>query len=381
MRNKLRILAPIGRSFGAGEILTGPGCFAGLSYLKSSRIFIIHSPSFLNVLGGKTLISKTLKNKVYSFAQAPSGEPVIEDLMPLVRQIQDFKPDCIVAIGGGSVLDIGKLIWIFYEHPDITENELSKAFNIPAMRGKANFIAVPTTAGTGSEMSSAAIFQSNSKSTKKFAVSHELIPDIAILDPYLVIDVPRDIKINSAMDALAHSLEGYVSLFKNNYTQDLAEQSIRNIFASLEDYTDKPDINSADKVLRASNLAGIVQNISIPGLGHAISHSLSAQNIAHGLACGKFLPIAMKVNCRQKTVQDLYRSLALKLNFKDSETLIKFIESLLEKYQINISSELLSSLKSSEQFIENTLKDPTARANPVKLSKQEVIEAMELAAQ
>ena len=284
-------------------------------------------------------------------------------------------------MGGGSVIDTGKLIWIMYEHPDITETQLSKAFSIPNMRGKAGFVAVPTTAGTGSEVSSAAVFKFSKDSSKQFAVSHDLLPDIAILDSNFIINIPRKIKVNSAMDALAHSLEGYVSIFRNSYTQDLAEQSIRNIFSSMNDYVVNSDIKAADTMLRASNLAGIVQNISIPGLGHAISHSLSNHDISHGLACGRFLPIAMMINSQKEIVGDLYDTLAIKLNLKDGNALIEKINNFLEEFEVTISQKLLSSLKTNKNFIENTLIDPTARANPIRLSEEHVVEALERAVQ
>ena len=379
MHKKLRILTPIGRFFGAGEILTGQGSFTALSALKQSRIFIIHSASFIESLDGIALVNKTFKNKPTYLSQVPKGEPILENLNEMIQEIREFKPDCILAIGGGSVIDTGKLIWIMYEHPDITETQLSKAFSVPSMRGKANFVAVPTTAGTGSEMSSAAVFKFTKESSKQFAVSHDLLPDIAILDPNFIINVPRIIKINSALDALAHSFEGYVSLFRNSYTQDLAEQSIRNIFNSMADYVVKNDIKAADTMLRASNLAGVVQNISIPGLGHAISHSLSNHDISHGHACGRFLPIAMMINSQKDIISDLYDTLAIKLNLKGGNALVDKINNYLEEYEVTISKSLLSSLKTNKNFIENTLIDPTARANPIKLHEQHIVEALERA--
>lgn len=379
MHKKLKIISKVGRCFGAGEIFTGSGSFASLSAIRSSRIFIINSASFINSLNGNELVNKIFSKKIYKLHTVSTGEPVIENMKPLFNEILDFKPDCIIAIGGGSVLDTAKLAWIFYEHPDISMINLTKAFNIPGLRGKSNLIAVPTTAGTGSEMSSAAVFQLNDSSPKSFAVSHDLIPDIAVLDPNLILSVPRETKIYSGLDALSHSVEGYVSIFKNQYTQDLAELSIRNLFNSLDQYVNNGDLESADTVLRASNIAGIVQNISVPGLGHALSHQMSSYGLSHGNGCGKFLPIAIKINSRKDSVKLEYEKLSKKLNFNTINGFIEKIEDMLDSFNVSIDDEMISKALDDNQFISKVFKDPTARANPIKLKDDHIIEALEMA--
>jgi acetaldehyde dehydrogenase/alcohol dehydrogenase len=379
MHKKLKIFSPVGRFFGAGEVFTGPGSFSALSAIKSSRIFIIHSSSFINSLNGTELANKVFSKKIYNLYEVSRGEPILENMSSLFKEIADFKPDCIIAIGGGSVIDMAKLSWIFYEHPDISNLNLTKAFSIPLLRGKSNFIAVPTTAGTGSEMSSAAVFQVNKSSPKSFAVSHDLIPDIAVLDPTLILSVPKSTKIYSGLDALSHSVEGYASLFSNKYTQDLSELSIRILFNSLHDYVDIGDVDSADEVLRASNLAGVVQNISVPGLGHALSHQMSSFGISHGNGCGKFLPIAMKINSKKESVNQAYEKLAKRLDFGTTNDLILKIESLLDSFEVSIPNKILNRVSDDKNFVSRVLKDPTARANPLKLSDEHILEALDMA--
>ena len=193
-------------------------------------------------------------------------------------------------------------------------------------------------------------------------------------------NIPRKIKVNSALDALAHSVEGYVSLFRNSYTQDLAEQSIK-YFSSMNDYVINSDIKAADTMLRASNLAGIVQNISIPGLGHAISHSLSRPRYISRTCLRKIFANCYDDQLPKRYCGDLYNTLAIKLNLKDGNALIEKINNFLEEFEVTISQKLLSSLKTNKNFIENTLIDPTARANPIKLSEEHVVEALERAVQ
>jgi len=379
MHKKLKILSTVGRCFGAGEVFTGPGSFASLSAIRSSRIFIIHSSSFISHLNGDKLANKVFSKKIYKLFTVTKGEPVIENMTPLFNEIIDFKPDCIIAIGGGSVLDTAKLAWVFYEHPDISQSNLTKAFSIPTLRGKSSFIAVPTTAGTGSEMSSAAVFQLNKSSPKSFAVSHDLIPDIAVLDPNLILSVPRTTKIYSGLDALSHSVEGYTSLFNNKYTQDLAELSIRHLFNSLQDYVNHGDLKFADEVLRAANIAGIVQNISVPGLGHALSHQMSSYGLSHGNGCGKFLPIAIRINSRKDSVNLAYEELSKRLNFNSIDGFIKKIEDLLDSFDVSIPEEMIEKALDDKELTSNIFKDPTARANPLKLNEDIIIEALEMA--
>lgn len=378
MHKKLRLISQIGRSFGAGEVFAGPGAINSLLAIRASRVFVICSNSFRKKSENINRLNKIFKSKVYKVFEAPSGEPIISELSTLFEAVNSFKPDYIVAIGGGSVLDLSKLAWIFYEHPDIDENNLSKPFNIPNLRGKSSFVAVPTTAGTGSEMSSAAVFQFSKNSPKSFAVSHDLIPDIAILDPNLITTVPRNVKINSALDALSHSIEGYVSLFANGYTRDLAELAIFNIFNFLDEYLNTDNIDAADRVLRASNYAGIVQNISVPGLAHALSHQLSKFNVSHGKGCGFFLPIAMEINCSKNSVKKSYDDLSKIIGLNSASDLIFKIKNFISDYNINIDSEIFEKVDKDKIFFENVLLDPTARANPIKINEDIIYKALSM---
>ncbi len=378
MHKKLRLISQIGRSFGAGEIFSGPGSINAMLALRASRIFIIHSKSFSKNEDNMERINRIFKNKVYKAFEAPSGEPVISELSELFKKLNQFKPDCIVSIGGGSVLDLSKLAWIFYEHPDIDERNLSKPFNIPGLRGKSSFVAIPTTAGTGSEMSSAAVFQFSKDSPKSFAVSHDLIPDIAILDPNLIMSVPRNVKIYSAMDALAHSIEGYVSLFANDYTRDLAELATLNIFRYLDEYIETDNIEAAERILRASNFAGIVQNISVPGLGHALSHQISKFDVAHGKGCGFFLPIAMKINCSKDRVKNSYDKLSKAVGFNSASDLVSKVENLISDYEIKIDVKIFNEIDNDQTFIQSIFADPTARANPIKINEDLINKAISM---
>ena len=148
------------------------------------------------------------------------GEPSLDDVKKNVAEILEFKPDWIVAIGGGSVIDGAKVIWALYENPNIDESRLHIPFSIPKLRKKAKFVAIPTTAGTGSEASSSAII--TSKDNEKIPIiTHDFIPDLAILDPILIENTPVKIIIPSILDAFSHSIEGFVSVIQNKIVTNL----------------------------------------------------------------------------------------------------------------------------------------------------------------
>tara|TARA_B100000963_G_scaffold361991_1_gene401733 strand:+ start:6045 stop:7163 length:1119 start_codon:yes stop_codon:yes gene_type:complete len=369
---------PVGRFFGASEVLSGSGSFSALAGINSSRVLILCSRSFIKSEKNSEIIHKTFKKFIYLIHEVPKGEPNIKEMKKTFEKIFEFKPDMIIAIGGGSAIDSAKLSWLFYEHPDLSMEQTSRNFAIPALRGKSKFIAVPTTAGSGSEMSSSAVFQFDKNDRKRFAVSHDFLPDIAVLDPNFIIELPRAVKVNGAFDALAHSIEGYISLFKNKNTQDLATIAIKKIFSNIEKYLNNSDEDAAYEILRASNYAGIVQNISIPGIGHAFSHSLASYGINHGFGCGSLLPLAMKFNSRDSSVKNLLNKLAKELNLKSHEDLISKIQTLTSNEKLIIGGKRKKSIKINENFITNILSDPTARANPVLLEKEHIIEFFEM---
>jgi alcohol dehydrogenase class IV len=139
-----------------------------------------------------------------------------------VAALRAFRPDWIVAIGGGSVLDGAKLCWARYEHPHFPTEKLDRPFALPPLRSLSRFVAVPTSAGTGSESSSTAVFTESGTGRKIPAVTHDFLPDIAILDPRLTVDLPPEWTAMTAFDALGHALEGYVSALENPLVDRLA---------------------------------------------------------------------------------------------------------------------------------------------------------------
>jgi alcohol dehydrogenase len=377
--SKLRIIAPVGRCFSAEETFSGPGSVSVLAGLPANRVTIIVSGSFWLGNENRIRIEKALRRFQVQTLISPGGEPLFSEAAKMSLQISDHKPEYIIAIGGGSTIDYSKLSWLLYEHPDLEPQNLSRPFSAPKLRGKSKFIAIPTTAGTGSEASSAAVYQIDSQASKNFIVTHDFLPDIAILDPNFTSNCPKSVKVSAGLDALSHAIEGYVSLFKNNQTGDLAEMAIRILLKSLPRYVDSDDVELSGDVLRASHWAGIVQNISIPGIGHAFAHQMSKVDIGHGAACGFFLPMAMRINCEKKSVRAAYNKLATNLGLDNALGLIASVEKLNLLLGNSVSKCKLDKVLGMEDFEMGVMTDPTGRANPVTLTPEVIASAGVLA--
>lgn len=365
--SKLRINARVGRFFGAGEVFSGPGSLAVLAGLSANRVSVIVSGSFWRDTSNKARLEKALKKFDVQYLESAGGEPIFSRAADLSNCLRSHNPQVIIGIGGGSTLDYAKLAWMLYEHPDLHASDLRRPFSAPKLGGRASLIAIPTTAGTGSEASSAAVFQERSGSHKSFVVTHDFLPQIAILDENLLASCPRSIKLSAGLDALSHAIEGYTSVFGNEQICDLAEMAARCLFRSLGKFVESDDAVEAGVVLRAAHWAGIVQNIAVPGIGHAFAHQMSKVGVGHGQACGFFLPMAMRVNLDDKVARSALNRLAFNLGFGDEHGLLTAVEHLNKSLGNTIDKFELEKVFLSPGFGDGVMADPTGRANPRKI--------------
>lgn len=321
----LRLRLPLPRFLSAGEVFAGKGSLAALRGLDGVRALVLCSRSLLRDPEMAKKITGAVNAHDVRLLEAPAGEPDLPKLQPVMREVAAFQPDWIIAIGGGSVLDAGKLLWIFYEHPDADFGRIARPFTLPPLRGKCRFAAVPTTAGTGSEVSSSTIL-TDTTGRKLPIVSHDLLPDVAVLDPMLTLGVPPAVVASAGLDALAHALEGYVSRFANPLADTFAESAVRTLLTQLPATQARPD--DADvrlEVMQAAMLAGWVQNLKVPGIGHAIAHQLGHFGLAHGAACGALLAPAIAFNMGDAPVRQKYDRLAASLGLHDTAGLLAAI--------------------------------------------------------
>ena len=233
-------------------------------------------------------------------------EAPIENVQECAAEINKFEPDMIMAVGGGSVMDLSKGAWIIYERPDLVDLGMISPLDKLNLRQKAMLVAVPTTAGTGSESTGAAVFHDTS-SGRKIPVAHdELLPDVAILSPEFTISMPPALTAGTGLDILAHAMDAAIAPSGNDYTEPLALRAIEMVFDWLpRAYKNGNDREARFKMMMAANIAGIAFGMSGCHLTHSFGHSLgSVYEMHHGLCVGFFIPQSFQF-CSQVTDKHL----------------------------------------------------------------------------
>ncbi|ADO57215.1 MULTISPECIES: bifunctional acetaldehyde-CoA/alcohol dehydrogenase [Paenibacillus] len=246
--------------------------------------------------------------EVFSEVEPDPSTVTVERGTEMMRR---FQPDCIIALGGGSPMDAAKGMWMFYEYPDTDFNNLKQKFmdirkriyKYPRLGQKAQFVAIPTTSGTGSEVTSfAVITDKNLGNTKYPLADYELTPDVAIIDPVFVYSLPKTAVADTGMDVLTHAIEAYVSVMANDYTDGLAIKAIQLVFQYLEQSALIGDKLAREKMHNASTLAGMAFANAFLGINHSLAHKWGGQyHTAHGRTNAILLPHVIRYNAKKPT--------------------------------------------------------------------------------
>ena len=237
------------------------------------------------------------------------ADPTLATAKAGAKAMSEFEPDCIVALGGGSPMDAAKIMWTLYEHPEADFHDLAMRFMdirkrispFPKLGIKANFIAIPTTAGTGSEVTPFAVITDEKTGIKYPLADYELMPAIAIVDIDLMMDMPNGLTAASGIDALTHALEAYASMLASDYTDGLALTAIKNIFTYLPiAYDDGKNEEAREKMANASTVAGMAFANAFLGICHSMAHKLGAAfELPHGVANAIMINEVIKFNATE----------------------------------------------------------------------------------
>ena len=289
-----------------------------IAYLEKmpniSRAFIVTDSSMVNLGYIDKILYYLRKRKEYVHSEIFSdveSDPSFETVYRGVEMMKEFKPDVIIAVGGGSPIDAAKGMWLFYEHPEADAEGMKlkfmdirkRTYKFPKLGNKAKLVAIPTTSGTGSEVTSFAVI-TDKKLNKKYPLAdYELTPDVAIVDPELVMSLPKTITADTGMDVLTHAIEAYVSNMASDYTDGLAEKAFELVFKNLrEAYNNGSNAYAREKMHNASTIAGMAFTNAFLGVNHSLAHKIGAEfHLPHGRINAILLPYVIRYNSQRPT--------------------------------------------------------------------------------
>ena len=299
------------------EIIFGEGALEQLANLEGKRATLVTGGSSMKKHGfldkARSILEKS--GMEVQIVDGVEPDPSIETCKRGGREMREFGPDWIIAIGGGSALDASKIMWVYYEHPDWDFMDLV-AFKFPKLRTRARLACIPSTSGTASEITAFTVITDTENAIKYPIVSPQIVPDLAILDPALPATMPPHITANTGMDVMTHAVEAYVSTAQNSYTSPYALEAIKLVFANLETaYRDGQNMAARTAMHNASTIAGMAFSNCSLGIVHSMAHKIGGiWHLTHGEANAILLPYVIDYNRRGT---DRYALLEKELGVED----------------------------------------------------------------
>ncbi|MFL2100466.1 bifunctional acetaldehyde-CoA/alcohol dehydrogenase [Desemzia sp. FAM 23991] len=363
-----------------------------------NRVFVVCDPGMVQ-FGYADIVENELKKRsnpvaVRIFSDVEPN-PSIETVNRGTAAMREFQPDTIIALGGGSAMDAAKGMWLFYEQPESDFDGAKqkfldirkRAYKIPDLK-KTQFVAIPTTSGTGSEVTPFTVITDNAINVKYPLADYALTPDVAIIDAQFVMTVPKSITADTGMDVLTHAIESYVSVMASDYTKGLSLQAIKLVFEYLEESYAFATEEAREKMHNASTLAGMAFANAFLGINHSLAHKIGAEfEIPHGRANAILMPHVIRYNAKAPSKHQLfpkyeyfradedYAEIARYLGLK-GETTAELVEALIQKiYELGKKLNIQMSMKeqgvtkkqldqAADRLAELAFEDQCTTANP-----------------
>ncbi len=365
------------------DIYFGENSMDVLKTLKGKKAVVVTGGSSMRKFGFLQKVESYLAEAGFEvkLIEGVEPDPSVETVMKGAAIMREFEPDWIISIGGGSPIDAAKAMWIFYEHPEVTFDDVKDPFTVPELRNKAKFLAIPSTSGTATEVTAFAVITDYSTEIKYPLADYNLTPDIAIVDPSLAETMPPLLTAHTGMDALTHAIEAYVAGLHSPFSDPLAMQAIVMTNQYLED-SYKGDKTAREQMHIAQCLAGMAFTNALLGITHSMAHKTGAVfNIPHGCANAIYLPFVIDYN--KKAAGSRYAEIARTLNLPGStedqlvDSLTGLIRSMNQK--MNIPATLKEFGVTEEDFYanlnrisENAVKDACTGSNPRPITAEEM---------
>ena len=373
------------------DIYYGAGALAELKVLKGKKKAMIFTGGGSMRRGGflqkteQVLQDNGLITQIYDGIEP---DPSIETVFKGAKALLEFEPDVIIAIGGGSPIDAAKAMWVFYEHPEKTFDDIKEPFTMPVLRNKAIFVAIPSTSGTASEVTAFSVITDYNTQIKYPLADFEITPDIAIIDYDIPLTMPKNLTAHTGMDALTHAIEAYTATARSDFSDPLALHAITGVFEHLYDsYHGNPDARS--KMHVAQCLAGMAFSNALLGITHSLAHKIGAVfHIPHGNCNAILLPYVIQYN--SKACLDRYAQIARHVGLAGAtdkiltNALIEAINNLNDKFSIDHSIAEYGiaeeDFKKHAEFIaHNAVLDPCTSSNPRTIDDENMLKVLNCA--
>ena len=363
---------------GGQAIITGSGSIAELSKVKASRAFIVTGGSAMQTSGVISKIEGILQEngcKTYSYGgigKNPDTQAVLDGL----AKMRECKPDLLVAVGGGSPIDAAKVMALFYEYPEL-DFATAQTGELPVSRKNLTFVAIPSTSGTGTEVTKSAVITFRELELKIGLKTPAFIPDLAILDPDITMTMPPNVVAETGMDALTHAVEAYINRSLDDFTEVLAKGAVAGLLTWLPVSYHEKTKESREKVHHYQCIAGLAFENTGLGMAHGIAHAFGGKfDLGHGLINAIVLPSVLAYNAQDEFVGARLDELARSIGRKGRQEFIAAVKEL--NQQLGIPEGLAQAGVSHAAFEEgfeelaaNCLKGST-RVNPVPVTLEQM---------